>query len=230
MATALSLLSDSLRLVSSLVRAFLEAIVGFVAPPTCAACPERVPPRRPFCPACASALEPLPPGAESLRVPFAYGGPLRTALRAYKYGGRVDLSRPLGHLLRAFLRKARPAADLVVPVPLHPRRRAERGHDQTALLARHVADELGIPCNASALQRTAHGPAQATLTRRARLEGAALKFRAPRRLDGKRVLLVDDVITTGATAEACRAVLLEAGATSVEVLALARAVRDDDGF
>lgn len=228
MATALSLLFSASW---ALAAALFQAIVGFVAPPTCAGCPERVGVKRPFCPACASALEPCvlePSAGGALRAPFAYGGPLQSAIRAYKYGGRPDLARPLGHLLRAFLRRARPAVDLVVPVPLHPRRRAERGYDQTALLARHVARELGIPCDAAALDRVAHGPAQASLTREQRRAGASLKFRAPRRLDGKRILLVDDVVTTGATAEACRGALVAAGAASVEVVALARTVREDD--
>jgi len=218
-----------LALVQALVVALLELIVGFVAPPTCAGCPDRVPPNRAFCSACAATLEPLAPTFETgARAPFAYGGALRTAIRSYKYGGRPDLARPLGHVLRAFVRAHPVAADVVVPVPLHPRRRAERGHDQTALLARHLAAELGVPCRPAALRRTAHGAAQASLSREERLEGASLKFAAPKPLRGQRILLVDDVVTTGATAEACSKALLEAGASRVEVIALARTINWKD--
>ena len=221
----------ALALVHALLVAVFELVVGFVAPPSCAACAERVQADRPFCAACATTLEPLAGDASDAigaMAPFVYGGALRTALRAFKYGGRADLARPLGHLMRGYLRARPVVADVVVPVPLHPRRRAERGHDQTALLARHVARELGVPCDAFTLQRIAHGPAQASLTREERRLGASLKFTARNSLHGKRVLLVDDVVTTGATVEACRRVLLEAGAARVDVLAVARTLTHDD--
>lgn len=211
----------------ALLSALLDAIVGLVAPPVCAACPARVPRTRAFCAACAASLDPAPMDSDAIHAAFAYGGALRSAIRAFKYGGRADLARPLGHLLRGRLRAVPIRADVVVPVPLHPRRRADRGYDQAALLARHVARELQIRCEPAWLERIAHGPAQVTLDRAERLRGAALKFAAPRRLDGLRVLLVDDVVTTGATTRACRAVLVAAGAAQVVVLALARTSSDD---
>jgi ComF family protein len=181
---------------------------------------------------------PLPPPAVVLAAtadaPFghppivgaaSFGGALATAIRRFKYNERPDLARPLGRMLRIAARDAGLRADLVVPVPLHPRRLAERGYNQAALLAAHVAAELGAPLAARGLTRLRHTEQQAQLTRGDRLSNTAGAFRAraPDRVRGRAVVLVDDVATTGATLEACRAALLLAGAASVTCLVVARA-------
>jgi ComF family protein len=158
-------------------------------------------------------------------VAFAlYGGPVAVALRRLKYGDRPDLAGPLGHLLRRAARDARLCADLVVPVPLHPARLAERGYNQAALLGAAAASELGAPLAATALRRTRHTPQQARLDRARRLENVARAFqvRDPGRVRGRRVVLVDDVTTTGATLAACAEALRAAGAASVQALVVAR--------
>ncbi len=115
------------------------------------------------------------------------------------------------------------AADIIAPVPLHPSRLAERGYNQSALLARVLAAEVGVPLDERLLIRhraTAHqvGLGQAERTRN--VTGA---FACRGAAAGKRVMLVDDVATTGATLEACAVALREAGATNVAALTLARA-------
>ena len=211
------------------VLGLLAAIpLDWLAPPSCAACDAEVPPGRVFCAPCAATVVRLPLaacGPAGSLAPFAFGGAVAEAVRRFKYGARPDLARPLGHLLRAAVQDAGLRAVVVVQVPLHPRRRAERGYDQAGLLARHVAAALDRPHRPGALWRIRHGAAQASLGREDRRSNPALAFEGdPRRLRGAQVLLVDDVITTGATVRACRDALLAAGAASpIVILGLARA-------
>ena len=207
----------------ALARAVFASLADTLAPPTCSACDVRVGRGSVFCVSCAAAVTragPSPVVAFSL-----YGGPIATALRRLKYGDRSDLARPLGHLLRRAARDAALHADLVVPVPLHPARLAERGYNQAALLAAAAARELGAPLEARALLRTRHTSQQARLPRSGRLSNVAGAFRVrvPARVQGRRIVLVDDVATTGATIAACIAALREGGADTVTALVVARA-------
>ncbi len=209
-----------------LVSALGAWLADTLSPPSCAACDARVPRRAVLCAACAGAVLRAGPGPV---VAFAlFGGPVAEALRRLKYGDRPDLARPLGHLLRRAAREARLRANLVVPVPLHPARLAERGYNQAALLASAVARELGAPLAARALERTRDTPQQARLDRARRLENVAGAFVGRARLHGQNVVLVDDVATTGATLDACGAALRAAGALSVTALCVARAERGAD--
>jgi len=210
----------------------LALLAELVAPSRCAACDSDVPRRVLFCPACAvSAMVPgrQPPGQYAV---LAYGGAIATAITRFKYEGRSDLAVPLGALMgdAALRRGLGDAGSLVVPVPLHPKRRVERGFDQAALLAWPVARRLGARCGAGFLERTRETPKQASLDRAARAANVARAFRCarPREVEGARVLLVDDVRTTGATLAACRAALDLAGARSVTTLVLASRDRDDE--
>lgn len=224
------------------LRALSKLVAEALSPPGCASCDAAVPSERVFCPACARSLdrsrdpaagaellgaaaEACPPGLERAVAFSSFGGSVATALRRLKYEDRPDLARPLGHLLRRAARAAELDGDVVVPVPLHPRRLAERGFNQAALLASEVADELAIPLAARALERARDTPQQAMLDRGARLANVASAFRArePLTIRGRRVLLVDDVLTTGATLSACAQALVGAGAVSVAALVLARA-------
>ncbi|WP_437966138.1 ComF family protein [Sorangium sp. So ce260] len=159
-------------------------------------------------------------------VAFArFGGAVAEGIRRFKYGDRPDLARPLGGLLLAAAREAGMSVDLVVPVPLHPRRLAERGYNQAALLAAHVADGLPASLAQRALCRVRPTAQQAQLPRDLRLQNVAGAFRvrAPERVQRRRIALVDDVATTGATLAACRGALLGAGAASVTYLVIAAA-------
>lgn len=211
---------------STLARALAASGLDLLAPPTCAACDARLTRRAVMCGACAPGVVRADRSEPEHVTAFAiYGGPIADALRKLKYGGRSDLAKPLAALARRVAREAKIDADVVIPVPLHPARLAERGYNQAALLGVEVAREIGAPFSARALVRVRPTPQQARLDREARLVNVAGAFHArqPERLRGKRALLVDDVCTTGATIAACRAALLEAGAIEVRAIVVARA-------
>lgn len=161
------------------------------------------------------------------RAAGIYDGTLRDAIHALKFRSGRALAAPLGSLMAACAAGARlPAAQLVIPVPLHRRRLRERGYNQSELLAAEVSDRLGLPVRSDVLLRRQTTEAQSALTleeRRANVRGA---FIAARALDGQTVLLVDDVLSTGFTASECARVLRQAGAGQVIVLTAAIAVLD----
>ncbi|HEY7358950.1 MAG TPA: ComF family protein [Ktedonobacterales bacterium] len=189
-----------------------------------------------FCDACVAATAPAPAwraGLEPLAGLWAaglYEDPLRLAIQALKYGGKRQVAGPLARLLAATYRRqvqqgARLRFDTIVPVPLHPKREAERGYNQSVLLARGLAREVGLPLREEMLRRWRDTPQQVGLDaagRRANVAGAfACQSRHPA-LAGKMLLLVDDVCTTGATLAACAETLRAAGAREVWGLTLAR--------
>lgn len=173
------------------------------------------------CAACRAGLR----GFDSAASFGFYEGPLRGLIHLFKYSGMKPLVRPLA----AFLERAIPidqAFDAVVAVPLHWRKRWQRGFNQAELLARQVAKHRRVPLLA-ALKRKRSTAVQATLAsagRHRNVEGA-FTIRAKAEVAGKTILLVDDVMTTGATASACASVLKRAGAKSVSLVTLARVDR-----
>ena len=152
----------------------------------------------------------------------AYDGVLRKLIHLYKYGRIRTLARPLGDLLaRALPLDER--FDCIVPVPLHWLRRWKRGFNQSELLARALGRRSGIPL-LRALKRSHSTLVQAGLSNHARRRNVMKAFRACP-VEGKRILLIDDVMTTGATATACAQALKKAGAARVALLTVARADR-----
>jgi ComF family protein len=204
-----------------------------VSPPACRLCGQALPSWRTIsvrverCAACRR----RPPAFDAGAVACDYEGSLRAIIHAFKYDGRRSLARPLGALLRNAGAQVLDGADAVVPVPLHPWKRLRRGFNQSSDLAR----ELGPPVRPLLWRRRATPP-QAGLTpreRRRNVRGAfALtpwRSRGDRNeaIDGRTLVLIDDVMTTGATLDACARVLKQAGAREVRTLTLARALPGD---
>jgi ComF family protein len=160
------------------------------------------------------------------RAVCGYEGVIMEAISRLKYGGLTRLAMPLGNLLAEYQDPDFELSenDLVIPVPLHTRRLQERGFNQSLLLARQVSRRRSIPLNFTALHRARQTQPQTQLSgaeRRKNVRGA-FEVRKREAVKGKRILLIDDVFTTGATVQECAYVLREAGASEVHVLTLAR--------
>ncbi len=165
-----------------------------------------------------------PPPFEKARTVLLYGGAAAEAIQRFKYSPAPHLSKQLSGLLEMAACTISPP-DAIVPVPLHPKRLRTRGFNQSALLARPLSITLDAPFCPSILRRIRDTQNQAGLSRAERvinLKGA-FSIQKAKRIAGRRVLLIDDVITTTATVREAAITLLQSGAASVEVIALARA-------
>ncbi len=165
---------------------------------------------------------------ERARAAFEFDGPVQDLVHRFKYGKKPHLSRPLG-LLTSRLQEEfgnAPAADFIVPVPLHDRRLRARGFNQSQLLGAVVAKQWGVPLSVDNLRRLRWTDPQTGLNaeERARNVRGAFGVARPERFDGKRLLLMDDVFTTGSTVTECARELKRAGAREVSVLTVARAL------
>ena len=146
------------------------------------------------------------------------------AIHRFKYNRDTTYSRPLGSIISSYSELK--GLDMVIPVPLHIKRLRERGFNQSRLLARRVGTVWGVPVRADVLARAAATLPQTDLgaeDRRANVRGA-FTLRRPGVVVGRHVLLVDDIMTTGATAGECAALLRDAGAATVGVVTVARVV------
>ena len=165
---------------------------------------------------------------ECIRSVCFYEGVCRKAIHAFKYDGCTVLARPLGRLMSDYWTRypTLSCADVVVPVPLHPARLRERGYNQAGLLAREMANVVGLTSDERCLARLRATPPQVGLSGRQRKDNVRGAFCCSgEECAGRQVVLVDDVCTTGATLEACAAALYQAGAGGVRALTLARARR-----
>lgn len=166
-----------------------------------------------------------PPSYTKAWTLYPYRPPLQDAICLFKYRGKVALAAPLARLMIDRL-PALGSIDLMMPVPLHVERLREREFNQSLLLADRISRHLGVPVSCSDLIRTVPSPAQTTLSRKDRLNNLRGAFAAPRpeSIAGKRILLIDDVFTTGATVNECAKTLRKAGSGDVFVLTLGRTV------
>ena len=229
-------------------REALGAMADVLLPPSCSACDAVLPGPGAFCDDCAAEVLELPtvhcsrcaePGAFDGGVcarcrrgvpwarayaPFEHEGAMARAIHRFKYEDRSDLSRPLGLLLAASaggVLKEMPGA--LVPLPLHEARFRARKFDQAALLAKTVATQLERRLELDWLRRVRDTPRQVGLTEPQREANVHDAFEASPAAQGQEVVLLDDVLTSGATAREAARVLHDAGATRVFVVTLARA-------
>jgi ComF family protein len=169
-----------------------------------------------------------PPAYQRARAAVRYDEIARKLVHALKYGDRLDLAPTMGRWMAQAGRQLLAEADALVPVPLHGRRQWARRFNQSAVLAEIIAQTSGATVTHGALTRVKSTRQQVGLDKSARAENVqgAFRVRANRRADvtGRKLVLVDDVLTSGATVDACARALLRAGAASVDVLVFARVV------
>lgn len=207
--------------------------------PLCPDCSARLPRNRPpWCRSCGRSLyssgagvdlcrqcRRSPPPFEQVVSPFLYEGTVRPLAVALKYHGRISLAPALADWMAESVRQrvGLDPADLCLPVPMHSTRRRERTFNQAERLGRAVADRLGIPFRTDLLIRSRATLPQAGLTERQRHQNVvgAFSLRRVASVRGQRILLVDDIFTTGSTARACAKLLRDAGAVRVVLLTLA---------
>ncbi len=202
--------------------------ITFLAPPHCALCGYPFEFDQGPGALCAACIARRPRYARA-RAVLRYDEGCRRLLLSFKHGDRTEGAPAYGAWLARAGAELLPEADLIVPVPLHWTRLFSRRYNQAALLAQALARASGLPVVPDLLWRRRATPSQGHLSRASRQRNVAGAFAVrPDRsagLRGRRVILVDDVMTTGATAAACSATLLQAGAADVDVLVLARALR-----
>lgn len=196
--------------------------------PCCSCCGYPFPYRMPaesLCPSCIRQL----PAFDRARAVFRYDDASRGLILAFKHSDEIHGAPVYGQWLARAGAALLADADLIAPVPLHPRRLVRRRYNQAGLLAQAAARRVGKPVAVDLLSRRRHTVSQAQKSpsaRRRNVQGAfAVRQRWKDRVQGKRVVLVDDVLTTGATVEECARVLCRAGAGAVDVLTLARVIR-----
>jgi ComF family protein len=199
--------------------AWLPSFLDLIAPRRCAAC-DAPHPGAALCALCAEGTVPVEETPEDVRAVFLHGGPIAAAIHRAKYHPDPSVARALGVELRPI---AVPDGALVVPIPLHPRRFVARGFNQSGELARGWLG-AGRVCH-GVLARARDTPTQTALHRDARRENVrgAFVVCAPARVQGRAVVVVDDVVTTGATLTEAMACVRAAGAATVMGVALASA-------
>jgi ComF family protein len=169
-----------------------------------------------------------PPAYQRARAAVRYDDVARKLVQAFKYGDRIDLSPLLGRWMSRAGRDLFAGADALVPVPLHWRRLWARRFNQSAALAEAISRESGIAVAHAPLRRVKATAQQVGLSRAERATNVQGAFRvapaAKREVAGRRLILIDDVLTSGATSDACARALLRAGAAQVDVLVFARVV------
>jgi ComF family protein len=218
--------------------------IDFLFPPRCGGCQAA---GSLWCVACQAAVQPIePPWCEKCGEPFVtdrlcancrahplviekirsvalFDGVLRQAIHRFKYERQAALAEPFGEMLAVYWLKEQLAADWLIPVPLHPSREHDRGYNQSELLARQLARRVGVSVSSKGLRRTRATAVQMTLNAAQRRENVAGAFDCIEGgVRGARVVIIDDVGTTGATLDACAQAVLRAGAVSVMGLTLAR--------
>lgn len=211
----------------------LDQWLGWLLPPRCVLCGR--PGQRPSLDLCGACDQELPlandhgfglrgPAGHRLLAPYAYAPPVDAMVQALKYRGQLALGRVLGELLARSVAELglQLDVDCLLPVPLHPLRHAERGFNQSAEIAIHAARQLGLPVEPRLAVRSAQTRPQVGLPPKDRRTNLAGAFTAsPARVQGRRIVIVDDVVTTGSTVAELARALHAAGAVSVDAWCVA---------
>jgi ComF family protein len=163
-----------------------------------------------------------PPHYDATLAAYRYDFPLDKLVQSFKYGHRLALGAYFGRQLARLTEAI--VADVIVPLPLHPERLRERGFNQALELAHPVGSALNLPIDATSCSRIRHTPAQADLPWRERVKNIRGAFHCTAEFTGKRVVLIDDVMTTGASLDECARTLKLHGAARVTLLVVARAL------
>jgi ComF family protein len=228
-----------------------RSVLDFALPPRCGGCGAIVDDVDSFCTDCWRKLEflqggcarcglPLkgtdaetcaaclarPPRLDRIRAAVGYGDISRSIALRLKYGRKTALARTMSRYMRPLIGDL-PADALLVPVPLHRRRLWSRGFNQSAIVARELSRRTGVPVAVDALKRVRPTPPLKGMGMRQRRRTVAGVFRAnaARMIKGRTIILIDDVLTTGSTANACARVLKRAGAARVDLISWARVIR-----
>lgn len=201
----------------------LAQMLDLIFPPRCSVCRDFS--KEALCPNCSGQIQFMKPqmGIHAMAI---YEGVVKTAIHQFKFKKKKKLAEPLGLLLARYVTSNGldlKEIDLVAAVPLHPRRKRERGFNQSELLARVFARYCRLPVGENVLSRIRNTHPQFNLVREARRENVAGAFAAAH-VHRKNILLIDDIYTTGSTIAECGRALKAAGAGKVEVLTLSRAV------
>jgi ComF family protein len=215
---------------SGLLRSLTDQLLDLLYPPKCAFCQKLTQDGRMLCPACEKTIART--GADAARrdipnlalclSPLYYTGAVRRSLQRYKFRGAAAYYRVYAELMTACLREQGGEYDRVSWVPLSRRRLHERGYDQARLLAEEVARQIDLPCE-RLLYKTKNNRRQSnTRSMRERFDNVKGVYTCCGAPAGKRILLIDDIVTAGATLSEAAGVLLNAGAKSVTGLTVAR--------
>jgi Predicted amidophosphoribosyltransferases len=171
-----------------------------------------------------------PPVFGRARSAVLHDGKAREFVHRLKYGDRPELARMMGRIMASAGRELLENCNVIVPVPLHRWRLWRRRYNQAAVLAEAIASLSGLDCDTALLRRIRHTRSQTSLTKPQRQDNLRGAFSVPKdaraRVTGAKILLIDDVLTSGATANAAARVLLRTGAASVDILTFARVMKD----
>jgi len=199
----------------------------------CTACVVNLPQKESICPQCGIAIETdslcgacqsNPPMFSRTFFAFDYGPPINRLIQQFKYSNRLDLGRDLGITMASQLEPMVTALpDSLIPVPLHRSKLRQRGYNQALELARWLSRHFGIPVDSSSISRNLKTPAQTGLPYKQRRNNIVNAFNVkPQYVLGKHIALIDDVMTTGSTANELSRILRKSGATQVDVWVFAR--------
>jgi len=209
----------------------LDSVLNRIFPPRCISCADVLPVNYlwQLCPPCDSSLERCDNSGTSLNFSlYIYNDVIRQAIHNFKYNSRPKHGVFLGSLMADHASEVLPhniTIDTVIPIPLHKAKQRERGFNQAEILARAICTQLNLDLDISALERTRNTSRQADLNLVERAENlkGAFTVQDPSAVSGKSILLIDDILTTGSTIQACRAELLACGANRVLSYSLSHA-------